>query len=145
MNMGISTTSIIPREIMTIQHNIMGVGQKYVQNKLPGLIMNHMEKTFSMVQRAFNLVEDPLMQQTARSPLSDAEFRSFCDSVGQIVRPSDLRKVIYAGGIDPSLRRVVWKHILNVYPDGMTGRDRMNYIKKKSGNILNCVICSPLE
>ena len=95
--------------------------------------MNHMEKTFSMVQRAFNLVEDPLQIQTPKIPLSDAEFRTFCDSVGTITRPAELRHVIYSGGIDPSLRRVVWKHILNVYPDGMTGRDRMNYIKKKSG------------
>lgn len=29
-------------------------------------------------------------------------------------------------------RKVVWKHILNVYPDGMTGKERMDYIKKKA-------------
>lgn len=29
-------------------------------------------------------------------------------------------------------RRVVWKHILNVYPDGMTGKERMDYMKRKS-------------
>lgn len=63
---------------------------------------------------------------------SDTEFRSFLDSVGQIVQPHELRKVIYSGGIDPSLRRVVWKHILNVYPDGMTGRERMDYMKRKA-------------
>lgn len=26
----------------------------------------------------------------------------------------------------------MWKHILNVYPDGMTGKERMDYIKKKA-------------
>ncbi|XP_055549256.1 uncharacterized protein LOC129732412 isoform X2 [Wyeomyia smithii] len=122
----------ITKELVSLQQSI-GAGQKYVQNKLPGLIMNHMEKTFSLVQRALNLAEDPLMTQTIRPPLSDAEFRTFCDSVGQIVESEQLRKVIYLGGIDPSLRRVVWKHILNVYPDGMTGRERMDYMKKKSG------------
>lgn len=122
----------IPRELVSLQQSI-GAGHKYVQNKLPGLIMNQMEKTFSMVQRAFNLVEDPLLTQPIRPPLSDAEFRKLQDSVGQILAPEQLRKVIYLGGIDPSLRRVVWKHILNVYPDGMTGRERMEYMKRKSG------------
>lgn len=29
-------------------------------------------------------------------------------------------------------RKVVWKHILNVYPQGMSGKERMDYMKKKS-------------
>lgn len=92
-----------------------------------------MEKTISMVTRALNFVDDQTnLLPTARPPLSDTEFRSFLDSVGQIVQPHRLRGVIYAGGIDPSLRRVVWKHLLNVYPDGMTGRERMDYMKRKS-------------
>lgn len=86
----------------------------------------------SLVTKAFNLVEDQNMLQPPRQPLSDNEFRTFLDSVGQILHPLDLRNVIYAGGIDPSLRRVVWKHILNVYPNGMTGRERMDYMKRKA-------------
>lgn len=91
-----------------------------------------MEKTLSMVTKALNLVDDQNILQPPRPPLSDNEFRSFLDSVGQIVHPLQLRNVIYAGGIDPSLRRVVWKHILNVYPNSMTGRERMDYMKRKS-------------
>jgi TBC1 domain family member 25 len=100
-------------------------GQKYVQNKLPGLI--------SMVSRAFNLADDPsLLTQCSRPPLSDNDFRYYCDSVGMVIHQTELRKVIYAGGIDPSLRRVVWKHILNVYPENFTGKERMDYMKRKS-------------
>lgn len=110
----------------------LGAGQKYVQNKLPGLIMNQMEKTLSMVTKALNFVDDPMLSQIQRPPLSDNEFRYYCDSVGQIIHQMELRKVIFSGGIDPSLRRVVWKHILNVYPSGLTGKERMDYIKKKS-------------
>lgn len=29
-------------------------------------------------------------------------------------------------------RRVIWKHILNVYPEGMSGKERMDYTKRKS-------------
>ncbi|KAL0849374.1 hypothetical protein ABMA28_013679 [Loxostege sticticalis] len=95
-----------------------------------GLFMNHVEKTFNMVSRALNLYEDP--NTPPRAPLCDIEFRAFLDAVGQITNPTKLREVIYCGGIDPSLRKVVWKHILNVYPDGMTGKERMDYIKRKA-------------
>lgn len=95
--------------------------------------MNQMEKTFSMVQRALNLTDEQLPAQPPRPPLSDTEFLTFLDSVGQILQPHELRKVIFAGGIDPGLRKVVWKHILNVYPTGMTGRERMDYMKRKAG------------
>lgn len=124
-------TSTSARDVATPLQQSIGVGQKYVQNmqsRLPGLV----EKTFSMVTRALNFVEDQTIMQPLRQPLCDAEFRSFLDSVGQIVQAKNLRKVIYSGGIEPSLRRVVWKHILNVYPDGMTGRQRMDYMKQKA-------------
>lgn len=29
-------------------------------------------------------------------------------------------------------RKVVWKHLLNVYPEGLTGRERLDYMKKKT-------------
>lgn len=35
-------------------------------------------------------------------------------------------------GIDPPMRKVVWKHLLGVYPVGMTGRQRIDYMKKKA-------------
>lgn len=57
-----------------------------------------------MVSRALNLYEDP--NTPPRPPLSDIEFRSFLDAVGQITNTSKLREVIYCGGIDPSLRYV---------------------------------------
>lgn len=103
-----------------------------MQTRLPGFFMNHMGKTFSMVTRALNFVEDQTNLQPIRPPLSDTEFLSFCDSVGQIVQAKNLRKAIYNGGIEPGLRRVVWKEILNVYPEGMTGKQRMDYVKQKA-------------
>lgn len=105
-------------------------GSKEAQIGFQGIIMNQVEKTFNMVSRALNLYEDP--NTPPRLPLSDNEFRAFLDAVGQITNTTKLREVIYCGGIDPSLRKVVWKHILNVYPEGMTGKERMDYIKKKA-------------
>ncbi|KAL9920363.1 LOW QUALITY PROTEIN: TBC1 domain family member 25-like [Glossina fuscipes fuscipes] len=117
------TGSSAARDLMSPLQQSLGASQKYMQqmqNKLPGLIMNQMGKTFSMVQKAFNLSEETIAAIPPRPPL-------LLDALGQIQRSDELRKVIFFGGIDPSLRRVVWKHILNVYP-----RQRMNYMRRKS-------------
>ncbi|KAL1512988.1 hypothetical protein ABEB36_002480 [Hypothenemus hampei] len=96
-------------------------------------MINQVGKTLNMVQKALNFGDDYNTSiQPPRQPLSDSEFRKYCDAVGQIVYAKELRTVIYYGGIEPSLRKVVWKHLLNVYPKGMTGRERMDYIKRKA-------------
>ncbi|KAL6438975.1 hypothetical protein ACFW04_003776 [Cataglyphis niger] len=126
------------QEVTTRQQE---TGFPYRTPKLPGLIMNKMEKTLNMVQRALgNLGEESSHQQNIhppRPPLTDAEFRRFLDPIGQVVHSKDLRAVIYFGGIEPSLRKVVWKHILNVYPEGMSGRERMDYMKRKAQEYQN--------
>ncbi|RZF42214.1 hypothetical protein LSTR_LSTR004363 [Laodelphax striatellus] len=112
-------------------------------HRLPGIIMNKMGRTLNnVVQRAFNLAEEhnltyqlqqPAISSTPpRPPLTDAEFRQYLDPIGQVLRVKELRCVIYLGGIEPSLRKVVWKHLLNVYPEGMSGKERMDYMKKKA-------------
>lgn len=95
-------------------------------------LMSTVEKGFSMFQKALNFVEDPAFNLAPVPPLSDMDFRKYCDSVGQIIHADDLRRIIYLGGIDSSLRRVLWKLLLNVYPDKMTGKERMDYMKRKS-------------
>ena len=48
-------------------------------------------------------------------------------------RPRELRIVVYKGGVEPQLRKVVWKHLLGVYPLGLDGRQRLDYMRQKSG------------
>ncbi|XP_015512583.1 TBC1 domain family member 25 [Neodiprion pinetum] len=121
---------------VTARHD---TGFPYRTPKLPGLIMNKMERTLNMVQRALGNLGDDSHQtiQPSRPPLTDAEFRRFLDPIGQVTRSKELRAVIYFGGIEPSLRKVVWKHILNVYPEGMSGRERMDYMKRKAQEYQN--------
>jgi hypothetical protein len=38
-----------------------------------------------------------------------------------MVKPEELRLSIYQGGIEASLRRVVWRHLLNIFPAGLSG------------------------
>jgi len=134
----ISNTTSLSASVSPLQS--LGVSQKYVQHmqtKLPGLIMNQMEKTFSIVQKAFNLSDEHMANLPPRPPMCDSEFRLFLDALGQIQRNDELRKIIFLGGIEPSLRRVVWKHLLNVYPSGvhglaMDGHQRMEFMRRKS-------------
>ncbi|XP_072936862.1 uncharacterized protein [Epargyreus clarus] len=127
-----------PKEQPTVQ-TAQQAEKPETQTGFQGLIMNQVEKTFNMVSRALNLYDDP--NTPPRPPLSDIDFRAFLDAVGQITNTAKLREVIYCGGIEPSLRKVVWKHILNVYPDGMTGKERMDYIKKKANEYYTLRAC----
>nr|XP_046252733.1 TBC1 domain family member 25 [Scatophagus argus] len=94
-------------------------------------LLSQMGRTLSRVQQAFSwsYVEEI---KPFKPPLSDAEFHSYLNGQGQLTRPEELRLRIYHGGVDPSLRKVVWRYLLNVYPDGLSGQERMDYMKRKT-------------
>lgn len=48
-----------------------------------------------------------------------------------MVKPEELRLSIYQGGVESSLRRVVWRHLLNIFPAGLSGKERFDYMKTK--------------
>lgn len=94
-----------------------------------------MEKTFNMVQRALNLSESDSESESfkpVKQPMVDSEFHGYLDCDGRLIKPRELRLSVYQRGIDPSLRKVVWKHILNVYPHGLTAKERISYMKQRS-------------
>ena len=66
------------------------------------------------------------------APMSDTKFHSFLDAVGHLTQPEQFRLCVYHGGIEPSLRKVVWRHLLNIYPEGLNGRVRFEYLRMKS-------------
>ncbi|XP_056278046.1 TBC1 domain family member 25 isoform X2 [Pseudoliparis swirei] len=86
-------------------------------------------RTLSKVQQAFSWSYGEEIKPF-HPPLSDAEFHHYLNGQGQLTRPDELRLRIYHGGVDPSLRKVVWRYLLNVYPDGLTGQERMDYMKR---------------
>ncbi|CDQ77680.1 unnamed protein product [Oncorhynchus mykiss] len=90
-----------------------------------------MGRTLSRVQQALSWSYGEEVKPF-KPPLSDAEFHSYLNGQGQLSRPEELRLRIYHGGVEPSLRKVVWRYLLNVYPDGLTGQERMDYMKRKT-------------
>ncbi|XP_078595487.1 TBC1 domain family member 25-like isoform X1 [Branchiostoma floridae x Branchiostoma japonicum] len=85
---------------------------------------------------SFNDTKEEEDEKPMKPALSDTEFHSFLDESGRLIRPEDLRLRIYHGGVDPALRKVVWRHLLNVYPAGMGGKERMDYMKRKANEYL---------
>ncbi|KTF92317.1 hypothetical protein cypCar_00016449 [Cyprinus carpio] len=94
-------------------------------------LLSQVGRTLSRVQQALNWSYGEEVKPF-KPPLSDAEFHSYLNSQGQLTRPEELRLRIYHGGVEPSLRKVVWRYLLNVYPDGLTGQERMDYMKRKT-------------
>ncbi|KAG9328550.1 hypothetical protein JZ751_013041, partial [Albula glossodonta] len=94
-------------------------------------LLSQVGRTLSRVQQALSWSYGEEVKPF-KPPLTDSEFHSFLNGQGQLCRPEELRLRIYHGGVEPSLRKVVWRYLLNVYPDGLTGQERMDYMKRKS-------------
>lgn len=75
--------------------------------------------------------EEDTEYRPIKAPMTDMEFRNYLDSDGHMVKPGEFRLSIYQGGTEAALRRVVWRHLLNIYPESMSGRERFAYMKKK--------------
>ncbi|KAG8002382.1 TBC1 domain family member 25 [Nibea albiflora] len=94
-------------------------------------LLSQVGRTLSRVQQAFSWSYGEEIKPF-KPPLSDAEFHNYLNGQGQLTRPEELRLRIYHGGVEPSLRKVVWRYLLNVYPDGLSGQERMDYMKRKT-------------
>ena len=101
-----------------------GFFRRHYQTTLPGLT--------SKFKAALNLDIEEKQAEPSHPPVSDAQFRSFLNKVGQMVSPREFRLAVYRGGLEPCMRKVAWKHLLNVYPAGLTGGERVKYLKEKS-------------
>ncbi|XP_054151335.1 TBC1 domain family member 25 [Melozone crissalis] len=66
------------------------------------------------------------------APLSDADLRLYLGPGGRLLRPQDLRLHVFHGGVEPGLRKVVWRYLLNVFPTGLTGQERLSHLRLKA-------------
>ncbi|CAN8026101.1 unnamed protein product, partial [Ixodes persulcatus] len=100
-----------------------------------GTLLNQFQKVLSLAslqdptQGPWSGSHEPL---PIKNPMGDREFRSYLDGDGRLVQSRELRHSVYLGGVEPSLRKVVWKHVLNVYPEGLSGKQRLAYMRRKS-------------
>lgn len=64
--------------------------------------------------------------------MNEELFNSLLDREGRVFSHRKLHLAVYSNGVEPELRPVVWKHLLNVFPHGMTTRERRTYLSAKS-------------
>lgn len=62
-------------------------------------------------------------------PINNSDMKKFLDCEGRLVYVDELRQAIFEGGVEPSFRKVVWRHLLNVFPTNMTGLERIEYLR----------------
>lgn len=121
----------VPRYKMSslLERNILGT--------LTGTLSSGMGKTLTHMQRAIGIkVSEDTKYKATKPAMSDQEFRNFLDSAGHMVKPEEFRISIYQGGCEPSLRRVAWRHLLNIFPNGLSGKERFEYMKRKEKEYL---------
>merc|ERR1719193_2351199 len=103
-----------------------GFFKRHYETTLPGLA--------SKMRTALNIDIEERSGEPYIPPVSDAMFRNFLNKVGQMVSPREFRLSVYRAGLHPSLRKIGWKHLLNVYPAGMTGGERIRYLRDLSAS-----------
>jgi len=67
-----------------------------------------------------------------KSAMTLKEFQHYLDADGRMVNYEAFRESIYYGGVEPALRKVVWRHLLCVFPKDLTGKQREQYLQKRS-------------
>ncbi|KAM8934780.1 TBC1 domain family member 25 [Pelodytes ibericus] len=122
----ISPKDVIGTDLFLVDKRSLASALPFTQS-----ILSQVGRTLSKVQQALSWTygEDV---KPFKPPLSDVEFHTYLNHEGQLTRPEDLRLRIYHGGVEPSLRKVVWRYLLNVYPDGLSGQERLDYMKCKT-------------
>ena len=75
-------------------------------------------------------------QNNVIPPLTDTEFKEYLDNVGHLTEGHAFRLRVFQSGVEQVLRKVAWRHLLNIYPEDMNGRERFNYLKRKGEEYL---------
>ena len=85
-----------------------------------------MERTLNKLTNAFSDV-------TRRGPLKELEWQCHLDCEGRLLGIDELwARVFQGGGVEPSLRKEVWPHLLNVFPSDLTKEERQRHLNMKS-------------
>ncbi|CAL1261908.1 unnamed protein product [Larinioides sclopetarius] len=99
------------------------------RKSLAGSIISHMESAMLRFQRAFSFESGS--SAMAKMAVDEAEYNSLLDKEGRVVNNRELHMSVFRGGVEPSMRPVIWKHLLNVFPQGLTLQERNSYLSSK--------------
>ena len=58
------------------------------------------------------------MMSRTKAPMTFREFQNYLDDEGRLIDYQSFRESIYSGGISSSMRKIAWRHLLCVFPEG---------------------------
>ncbi|CAM4983532.1 unnamed protein product [Rotaria socialis] len=88
-------------------------------------------KKASALNKAINWVYGGYERRSSK-PVDENEYNKFLDSEGRLINVNELRQAIYQGGIESSIRKLIWGHLLNIFPINMTSLERNEYLRDVS-------------
>jgi len=78
-----------------------------------------------------------LPEVTRNQPLTSKEWQMSLDKDGRIIDVNKMKERIFRGGLESNtLRREVWKFLLNYYPWSSTRDERTELIKQRKSEYL---------
>lgn len=62
-------------------------------------------------------------------PIGETDIKKYMDNEARLIYVNEFRRAVYEAGVEPSFRKIVWRHLLNIFPLNQTGVERINYLK----------------
>lgn len=68
--------------------------------------------------------ENDELRSSRANPMTKTQFDNLFDDSGRLIREHELRRAIFKGGVDDSIRKEVWQFLFELYPFNTTSRER---------------------
>ena len=69
-------------------------------------------------------------ERRSAKPINENDFKKYFDQQGRLIYANELRQAIYEGGVEPTMRRIIWRHLLNIYPAHSTSQEQIEYLEE---------------
>ncbi|XP_050540595.1 TBC1 domain family member 15 isoform X2 [Daktulosphaira vitifoliae] len=85
---------------------------------------------YTMLEHPTSILPPRPSIKPRKMPLNQTKFYESMDEEGRIINSDEIKSIIFYGGVEHSLRRVVWKFLLEYYPWNST-REQRTYIDEQ--------------
>jgi len=84
------------------------------------------------VSKTLGKVFESFYDTNKNSPLSEKEWINYFDGMGRIMSLQNLKIRVFHGGLEPSVRKEAWIHLLGVFPSDLTIEERTRFLFMKT-------------
>lgn len=84
------------------------------------------------VGNTLHQITSAFIDMSRKTPLGEADWSAHLDYEGHVLNPQELWVIVFNWGVEQSLRKQIWKHLLNVFPPDLTEMERDQYLMMKS-------------